>query len=90
MVLYYGCLVRNGPRLYPLAGVRSIGELHCLAPSILSPFAPTGKGLASRLIHAAGAEATETLCGQDMIESDVLDVWTLPTCKKCLRAIENE
>jgi hypothetical protein len=50
----------------------------------------TGKGQASRLIHAAGAEATETLCGQDLNESDVLDVCTLPTCKKCLRAIEDE
>ncbi len=57
---------------------------------LISVRAYTGKGLASRLIHAAGAEATETLCGQDLNESDVLDVWTLPTCKKCLRAIEDE
>ena len=50
----------------------------------------TGKNPATRLIHAAGAEATKTLCGQDMIDSDVLEVWRLPTCKKCLKAIEDE
>ena len=57
---------------------------------LISVRAYTGKDPASWVIHAAGAQATETLCGQDMIDSDVLDVWTLPSCEKCRRAIEDE
>jgi hypothetical protein len=57
---------------------------------LISARAYAGKDRALWPIHAAGAEATETLCGQNLIDCDVLDVWTLPNCKKCLRAMEDE